>query len=165
MQNKNGVSFRRIGGRIVPIKVKREAGAIAATGREVAKPSNLGLIGKAAAITAGGLGLAFGAGKLKTLSTLFQHTKKAAYMERGAKFLDYGAKAGVGVAAGTQLTRLDRQTRKDEGSKLLNFGSQGVGAIGLASSLVLGYGSYRLTKRFTKWGLKGGAFPWKLSDI
>lgn len=156
--------FRRINGRIVPISVRREAKAIAATGRDVKEnPRRLAVpLFKAGAALVGGLGLAYGAGRLFKKAASISHPKKSEAVDRAAKMLDFTGKAGAGILAGSAFTSFDRATTKDEKSKLLNVGSQGTSALGLVAGLAGGYGYYRVQKRLSHWGKYGGKFPWKL---
>jgi hypothetical protein len=168
--NNRQVTFRRIRGRIVPVAVKREASAIHGTAKDLhrkrqsAAPAITKLIG----FTAAGFGLAWGAGRIKKLSEVALKANKMRTgnaLERVAKTVDFGGKFGASALAGRELTRLDKMTTKDEKSKIANFGSEGVGPVAIGVGIVGGYGAYRLSKRFQKWGYYGGKFPWKLRDL
>lgn len=160
-KNRN-VVFRRIGGRVVPIAVKNEASAA----REiVGTHQNRVSIGKILAASAAGLAAATGAGKLFKISGKMLETGASGGLavEKVSKFLKFSSTAVPGIAVGTEMTKLDKRTVKDEKANFLNLNSQGTVAKTVVG-LGIGFGFYRLTKRFEALG-KYGKFSKRLRDL
>ncbi len=169
--------FIRRHGRVIPIREKgdparkgvvgKEVAALRATKRDVvSRPRTLGVpLLKASAALGAGLAFGFGAGRLVKIAGAMKAGKLAAATERAGKIIDFGSKAGTSIVVGTALSSFDRQTTKDEKSKLLNVGSAGKSPAAIGVGLVGGYGFYRLQKRFVKWGQMGGKFPLKLKGL
>jgi len=156
-ENKNRVRFIRKGGRIIPIRgSKRAAKDITSNKRELAT-----IMGA----TAAGFGGGFAAGKIQKKSeSLFKIGKlrKAGVLNRGAKFLKFGSKAIPTLIAGSALMAIDRKSR-DEGT-VFDIGNKS-GAFNVGVTLLGGFAAARTFKRFEKFGLRGGKFPFKLKDI
>lgn len=193
--SKGNVVFRRIRGRIVPVRLKdgvqrerRAAQGIVGAGMRT------GALGAIAGLAATGLGGLYAAGRFERKSqALFKHAsvldtvtdssgrplswanskstaKIAGRFNRAAKLTKFASKYGVGALIGTQLASIDRGTSADEGARFANMGAAGGqgGRFDPAKFAVLAAGAYgymRFGKRFEKWGLRGGRFPWKLRDI
>jgi len=166
MANHRKVRFRRIRGRIVPIRQKkggREKRAArelfgAIRGRDVA---TLGAAG------VGSLGGLFAAGRLQKESNKLLAIKKiraSTVLNKLAKITKFTSKFAPALIAGAVFTGLDRRTKLDEESKFFNLGSK-TGAFNIAAAGVGALALARFGKRFEKFGLRGGKFPFKLRDI
>ena len=158
-RNNKNVRFVSIRGRIVPI-IKKEAKA---AGDILNAANRTGTTAKVAGLTAASFGGLYVAGRLQRKS-LKSFGKKATVLNRGAKLLKFGAKFAPAMAIGTALIGLDRATKADERSKHLDLSGTPTPAR-IALGAVGAYASIRLGKRFEKFGLRGGRFPWKLKDI
>jgi len=136
--------FIRVGGRIIPIGVKREA----RTAGEIVRKGggSLAMVGAGMGMSAGAL---YGAGRL---FKLYGGSGKLGHI---AKLLKFGGVAGAGLIAGHAITSLDKKVKSDEKAKLLNLGSQATTATGIAVQLGMGYMAYRFGKRFEVAGKKG----------
>ena len=120
------------------------------------------MVGVAAAGVAG----LFGAGKLARASDALLKAKKfrsSMTLNKTAKFLKFGSKFGAAAAAGTIIAGIDRRAR-DEGASVFNLGNK-TGAANLVAAAAVGFTFTRIGKRFEKFGLRGGKFPFKLRDI
>ncbi len=147
MQKKNkNVRFVRIRGRIVPMRIKKEAQVAG----EIASKKNHGAIGKlagASAIYAGGL---YGAGRLHKKAMEMKSSK----LNRVAKIGKFGVAFGAGALITSALVSIDKKT-KDEKSRVLDIGSQARTGAGHLAKFALAYGGYRLGKRFEYAGKLG----------
>lgn len=152
--------FIRVRGRIIPVGVRREKKAA----REIVSGKNSVDLLKIGAATAASLGGSFGAGRLQRLSESMKNLTSAGRLNRAAKLLSFGAKALPAIVAGSALASIDKRTHKDEKSRLFNIGNS-TGALNVGIGLATGYAIIRSGKRFEKFGLRGGKFPWKLKDI
>lgn len=168
-QQKGRVTFRRIRGRIVPIRVSDEVAAAKAIGKQSVRT---GAAAGAAAAAAGGVGLLFAAGRLQRHSEALtrggKKLKTATALNKAAKITKFTGKFGAAFLVGSQLLKVDKATRKDEKSRLFNLGSGGSPLQNPARLAVAAAGAFafgRIGKRFEKFGLRGGRFPFKLKDI
>jgi len=142
----SGMRFIRKGGRIIPIKAAKREGAVA---KEIVTASarQSGII---AGATVASLGSLYGAGRLHKFAMATGNKK----LNTLAKIFKFGSVATTGLVAGGSLASIDKKVN-DERSKLFNIGSQATSAIGIAAQLGIGYGVYRLGKRFEYAGKMG----------
>lgn len=157
-QNKNKVRFIRKGGRIIPIRDERAA-------RGILHSQNKRELATIMGATAAGFGGGFLAGKIQRKSDSLMAAgfkKKSGFLNRGAKILKFGSKAVPALIAGSALVAIDRKV-KDEGT-IFDIGKT-TGAFNIAVALGGGYLAARTFKRFEKFGLRGGKFPFKIRDI
>jgi len=184
--------FRRIRGRIVPVRLKQGAQREARAVQGLASAGiRTGALASIAGLVGVGLGGLFAAGRLERHSqamfkrSAFHNTVMTAagkplmmvegakvarvggLLNRAAKLTKFASKYGVGALIGTQVARMDRGTAADEGARFASAGAAGGRSdpLKLAVLAAGAYGYMRYGKRFEKWGLRGGKFPWKLKDI
>lgn len=157
-QKKQGrVAFRRVRGRVVPIRIKDEAASVQ---ESLKQGTRTGALPKIGAIFGAGAGAIYGAGRLSRSSGKIAN--------KTAKVMKFAGKWGAALAIGHQLTRIDIANKKDEKAKLTNLGSGGSIAHNAGRLAIVAAGTYaggRVFKRFEKWGARGGKFPFKLKDI
>jgi hypothetical protein len=161
-QRKKGqVRFIRKRGRIIPIRSNKNTRAAGDIFSKKNLPA-LATIGAASGAAFGGLYAAGRAQKKSNSLLKVGKTAKANSLNRMAKVLKFKSRAVPAIIAGTALLSIDRRSR-DEGT-VFDIGNT-KGAFNVATTLGLGYLAARTGKRFEKWGLRGGKFPWKLRDI
>lgn len=155
------VAFRRVRGRIVPIKIKQEIAA----GKDLAKKGGLQSLGIIAGSAALGLGSLFGAGRLMRAANKLGASgkgRKAFAVNKAAKVAKFGGAFVPGIITAREVARLDRASRKDEKSALFNIGKPT--GVGIAAAAAGGFAYYRLGKRIEVFGFTK-KFPRKLRDL
>lgn len=173
MPPKNKVTFRRIRGRIVPIrssgsrrKSKISFRSEKAAAKEILRKGSGGIFSAIGGASVLGLGGLFGAGRLDRTRKALEAAGKGTSAARVAKLANltkFGSIFGAGLIAANALSRLDKKTKRDEKSKLFNLGNKS-GATNIAIGAGLAFLGARLGKRFQRFG-QTGKFPIKLRDI